>query len=117
MAQKECGLGLRPFTKTNLMCCLPTLELYADLVDFDCRVIKSRRNSFDSFLSDDTNNENRHDLKGRIPRPCRREIAPAQIGHPGEDAGRRVAFRDVDLLGGALRIAIIESDKLLDLLL
>src|ERR1700741_494272 len=57
-----------------------TLALDADLFDFDCRVVDGRLDSFDALLGDDTDDENRDDLKGRVPGPCRREIAPAQIG-------------------------------------
>src|SRR6202008_3947418 len=66
--------------KQRLSYLASTLALDADLFDFDCRVVDGRLDSFDALLGDDTDDENRDDLKGRVPGPCRREIAPAQIG-------------------------------------
>src|ERR1700752_3705472 len=95
----------------------PAEWLHTNLFDLNRGKVACRRNSLDAVCGDDAENENRDDLKRRAVCPCPRKTAPANIRHPGHDAGRRVVFRGVDLLGGALRIAVKESDELLDLLL
>jgi hypothetical protein len=88
-----------------------------DLFDLD-RGEKSRRgHRFDSRVGDDAEDENRNDVKRCIFVPRRSERAPAHIGHRGDAARRRIALGIVDFFDSAFRIAIIERDEPLHLLL
>src|SRR3979411_40913 len=72
---------------------------------------------FDPVLRDNAKNQDRDNLKGHVLVPGGGKLAPAQIGRRGDSAGRWVMLSGVDVVDGALRVAVIESDKAFHLLL
>src|SRR5262245_5972564 len=92
------------------------LRLYVDLFDLDYREEFGGPHGLDAGLGDDAKNEDRNDLKGRVPVSDRGKLAPTHISHRGDGAGCRIMLCGVDTIGGAQRVAVIESDEAFHLL-
>ena len=93
------------------------VALYADFFDFEHGEEWGGRYGFDPVLRDNAKNQDRDNLKGHVLVPGGGKLAPAQIGRRGDSAGRWVMLSGVDVVDGALRVAVIESDKAFHLLL
>jgi hypothetical protein len=94
------------------------VALYADLFDFEHGEESGGALGFDAVLRDNAKTQDRDNLKCRV---CLflavAKLTSAHIGHRGDSAGRWVMLSRIDVVDGAVRVAVIESDKAFHLLL